>query len=65
MEESNFSTEFILKKQRISDYLKSRDFSGILLSKRSNYSWLTCGFRNKIMDASEIRDYFPGRLDVL
>ena len=46
--------EFTIKKQKIKEYLESKSLSGILLTKRSNYSWITCGCRNKIIDASEL-----------
>jgi len=54
MEKSKFYKEITIKKQRIAEYLESKSLSGILLTKRSNYSWITCGYRNKIMDASTL-----------
>lgn len=45
--------EFKLKKNRLSDYMKKKNIEAILMNKTSNYSWLTCGCRNKVVDYSE------------
>ncbi|MCL5071656.1 MAG: M24 family metallopeptidase [Actinobacteria bacterium] len=54
MEESNFNKEFTLKKIKLIEYLESKSLDGILMTKRSNYSWITCGYRNKIMDSAQL-----------
>ena len=45
--------EYNIKRDRLKEYLESRDLKGVLLTRRSNYSWLTCGGRNKILDCTE------------
>ena len=45
--------EYNIKKGRLKKYLESRGLEGVLLTRRSNYSWLTCGGRNKILDCAD------------
>ncbi len=45
--------EYNVKRERLKKYLEARDIEGVLLTRRSNYSWLTCGGRNKILDCSD------------
>lgn len=45
--------EFEIKKKRLSDYMEEKNIEAILMSRTSNYSWLTCGCRNKVVDYSE------------
>ena len=42
--------EYNEKKERLSKYLEERDLEGAVFTRRSNFSWLTCGGRNKIVD---------------
>ncbi|WLD92797.1 Xaa-Pro peptidase family protein [Alkalihalobacillus sp. AL-G] len=39
---------------RIRSYLKTQDYDGILLRKKNNFSWVTGGKRNHIVQATEI-----------
>lgn len=39
---------------KIRSYLKTKDYDGILLRKKNNFSWVTGGKRNHIVQATEI-----------
>ena len=45
--------EYLIKKDRLSEYLEKKSLDGVFLTRRSNYSWLTCGARNKIADCAD------------
>lgn len=45
--------EYSIKKNRLAKYLEKRNLDGVFLTRRSNYSWLTCGARNKIADCAD------------
>lgn len=46
--------EFEIKKQRLTEYMCKNNIEAILLAKNSNYYWLMCGSRNKLVDYSEL-----------
>ncbi|MCL4376886.1 MAG: M24 family metallopeptidase [Actinobacteria bacterium] len=46
-------SEYLIKKARLSKYLEEKNSDGVFLTRRSNYSWLTCGARNKIADCTD------------
>ena len=50
---SNISNEYITKRKRLKVYLKRKNLKGVIFTRRSNYSWLTCGGRNKISDCAD------------
>jgi len=51
---SDLRKEFNIKKNRLSKYLDEKGLEGVILAKKSNYAWLICGARNKVVDYSEI-----------
>ena len=46
--------EFKIKLYRIYKYLEDNNLDGVYLKKRSNFSWITCGGDNRIVDHSEL-----------
>jgi Xaa-Pro dipeptidase len=58
--------EFELKKKRLTDYMSKKNIEAVLLTKKSNYFWLTCGCRNQVVDYSELGAssllFYNGRL---
>ena len=46
-------SEYLVKKARLSKYLEEKNLDGVFLTRRSNYSWVTCGARNKIADCAD------------
>jgi Xaa-Pro aminopeptidase len=42
------------KHQRVREYLQSHGLDAVLLSRRCNYSWFTCGGRNYVNTADEV-----------
>ena len=44
--------EFEIKKKRVIDYMQKKNIEAIFLNKPSNFFWLTCGCRNKVVDYS-------------
>ena len=41
------------KRQRVSDYLDAHDLDAVLLSRRCNFSWYTCGAHNYVSNACD------------
>lgn len=48
------NSEFEAKKKRISDYMDKKKIKALLLAKKSNFFWATCGGRSQIVDYSEL-----------
>jgi Xaa-Pro dipeptidase len=51
--EMNKDGEFEEKLERTRRYLEMKNLDGVYLKKRSNFSWITCGADNRIVDHSE------------
>jgi len=47
------SEEFTIKCERVRKYLAEKKLDGVYLKKRCNFSWITCGGDNRIVDHSE------------
>lgn len=47
------SPEWAAKQVRVIDWLDRRRLDGVLLWKRGNFAWITCGRDNRIVDSSE------------
>ncbi|MCL4415276.1 MAG: aminopeptidase P family N-terminal domain-containing protein [Actinobacteria bacterium] len=51
MENQNY---ILAKIEKVRNYIEERGADGILLTKKNNFSWITCGKRNGIINESEI-----------
>ncbi|MGB9856862.1 MAG: M24 family metallopeptidase [Dictyoglomaceae bacterium] len=45
--------EFKEKERRLREFMKEKGLSGIVLTRRSNFSWLTCGGDNHVVFSTE------------
>lgn len=43
-----------MKIEKVKKYIEERGVDGILLTKKNNFSWITCGKRNRIINESEM-----------
>ena len=50
--------ELVDKHQRLADWLTQAKFDAVLLSRRCNFSWLTCGAHNYVAHTCEIGNSF-------
>ncbi|MHC4562055.1 MAG: M24 family metallopeptidase [Planctomycetota bacterium] len=46
--------EFRVKHRRITDYLDAAGLDGVVLGRRCNFSWLTCGAHNYVAHACDV-----------
>jgi len=47
------SDEAGIKRERVRDYLEARGLDAVVLSRRENFAWYTCGGDNHVVTASE------------
>jgi Xaa-Pro aminopeptidase len=52
------AAELAHKHQRVIDYLDSADLDGVLLGRRCNFSWATCGAHNYVAHVGELGNSF-------
>jgi len=50
---NNILKEINKKKEKIQDYLQQKDYDGVIIGRRDNFSWFTCGGDNKVLNFAE------------